>query len=120
MTEPLTYADLERRFDGPIPQPAPDAIRHGSATNAAIVRTKDSLAFFRGLIMRAGPSARTWRALGYEKMVEQNIGDGWFYLREWRVLRRRLNDLRGTDAAVANAAQVFDQINQVTDGEAPE
>ena len=117
MTDPLTYADLERRYDAAIPQDALDRLRHGSATKAAIVRTEDSIVFFRDLIMRTGPSARKWRIRKNEKMVKQNIGDGWLYFREWRKLRARLNDLRGTSAAVKGAGRFFDALNPKEPGD---
>ena len=105
-----TYADLERRFDGPIPQEALDRLRYGSATNAEIAHTEDSLAFFRSEIVRMCRSAKKWFARGNLDMARSNIADSWLYLREWRALRRRLNDLRGTDAAVKGAGQFFDTL----------
>ena len=117
MTTPLSpqaraeaYAALERRYDGPIPQAALDRLEYGSATNAEIARTSDSIAFFHGEIRCMRRSAKRWTERGNREMARQNIEDSWLYLREWRALRRHLKDLRGTDSAVKGAKQFFDTI----------
>lgn len=114
---PPTYADLERRFNGPIPQHLLDALKHGSATNAEIVRVEDSIFFYRGEIVRKRRSAKKWRALGNLEMVRRNMTDSRLYLREWRKLRRHLKDLRATAASLKGAKRVLSLISQVMDKE---
>ena len=115
MTGAPTYADLERRYSGPIPQEALDRLRHGSATKAEIIRVQDSIAFFYGEIKRMRRSAKRWFERGNLEMARHNIADSWLYLREWRALRRRLKELRGTDAVVKGAGRVLGHISQVMD-----
>ena len=111
MTNALTYADLERRYNGPIPQEALDRLRYGSSLNAEIAKIEGLIAYYRGQIVRMRRSAKKWFARGNLEMARQNMNDSWFYLREWRALRRRLNELRGTDAAVKGAGRFFDALN---------
>jgi len=108
MTTARTIAEL--RYDGPYPPDVIDRLRYGSATNAEIARTEDSIAFFRDQILRMRRSAKKWRARGNMQMVGLNMLDSRFYLREWRKLRRHLNDLRGTNAALKGAKQFFDTL----------
>ena len=111
MTAAPTYADLERRYNGPIPQEALDRLRHGSATKAEIARVEDSIAFFHGEKTRAERSARRWLERGNVEMHDRNLADVELYKREWRKLRARLKDLRGTDAAVKGAGRFFDVLD---------
>ncbi len=46
MTDP--YAELEKRHDGPIPQPALDRVRYGSAAAAEPYRTRFSAGWGMG------------------------------------------------------------------------
>ena len=108
---PLTYADLERRYTGPIPQEALDRLRYGSSLNAEIAETEGTIAFYRDQIVRMRPSAKRWRARGNLGMARLNIADSWFYLRQWRALRARLAELRGANAAVQGAGRFFDALS---------
>ena len=116
MTEP-SYADLERRYDGPIPQEALDRLRYGSATNAAIAETEGLIAYYRAEICRMRRSAKKWFARGNLEMTRNCMDDSWLYLRGWRALRARLKDLRGTGAAVKGAGRFFDGLNPKEPGE---
>ena len=103
MTDAPTYADLERRYNGPIPKEALDRLRHGSGLKAEIAGTEDSIAFYRAEIIRMRRSAKKWFARGNLDMARQNIGDSWLYLREWRKLRAHLKELRADPKADAHA-----------------
>ena len=115
MTSPRIAA--ENRFDGPMPPKVIDRLRHGSVTAAEIVRTEGSIAFFHGEIKRMRRSAKRWFERGNMEMARHNMDDSWLYLREWRALRRRLADLRGTNAAVKGAKRVFDIISPQEPGD---
>ena len=119
------YGALERRYDGPIPTEALDRLRFGSGLMAEIARTEDSIVFFRQEIVRMRKSARRWFERGNLEMARHNIADSWLYLREWRVLRRRLKELRAEAKAkdraraeraqLLNAKRVLDLISEAAD-----
>jgi hypothetical protein len=101
----------ENRWDGPMPPEVIDRLRYGSATNAEIVRVEDSIAFFFGEIVRLRRSAKRWIERGNPIMARRNMRDVRLYRREWRVLRARLKDLRGTDATVKGAERFFNGLS---------
>ena len=119
------YAALERRYDGPIPADALDRLRFGSGLKAEISRTEDSIVFFRQEIVRMRKSARRWFERGNLEMARHNIADSRLYLREWRTLRRRLENLRAKlrakdraraeRAQLLNAKRVLDLIGEAAD-----
>ena len=57
-------AEAERRYNGPMPPEVIDRLEYGSTTNAAIVRTEDSIAFFRAEIIAMRRSAKKLRNQG--------------------------------------------------------
>ncbi len=119
------YAALERRYDGPIPIDALDRLRFGSGLMAEMTRIEDSIVFFRQEIVRMRRSARRWFERGNIEMAHQNITDSRLYLREWRTLRRRLENLRAKlrakdraqaeRAQLLNAKRVLDLIGKAAD-----
>ena len=119
MTDAPTYADLELRYNGPIPQEALDRLRYGSETEAEIARTEDLVVYFRAEILRMRQYAKKWFQRGHIEMTRNCMNDSWLYLREWRALRRRLSELRGTGAAVKGAGHVLGLISEVMDEKEP-
>jgi hypothetical protein len=119
------YAALERRYDGPIPIDALDRLRFGSGLMAEMARIEDSIVFFRQEIVRMRRSAKRWFERGNIEMARQNITDSRLYLREWRTLRRRLENLRAKlrakdraraeRAQLLNAKRVLDLIGEAAD-----
>ena len=109
--EPLTYADLERRYTGPIPQEALDRLRYGSSLEAEIVRVEDEMHFFRRLHSRTISSVSDWLTRDNREMHDANRKDAALYFRQWRALRARLTELRGTNAAVQGAGRFFDALD---------
>lgn len=105
------YGKLERQFDGPIPKEALDRLRYGSSLNAEIVRTENLVAYYFGEIARTKRSAKRWLERGNQEMHDQNLADVEFYDRQWRALRARLTELRGTNAAVQGAGRFFDALS---------
>lgn len=118
-------AALERRYDGPIPAEPLERLRFGSALEAEIAKIEASVAFFREQIVEMRRSARRWFGRGNLEMARRNIEDSRLYLAEWRVLRRRLADLRTELAArksaraeraqLLNAKRVLDLIRQAAE-----
>ena len=118
-------AALERRYDGPIPAEPLERLRFGSALEAEIAKIEASVAFFREQIVEMRRSARRWFGRGNLEIARRNIEDLRLYLAEWRVLRRRLADLRTELAArksaraeraqLLNAKRVLDLIRQAAE-----
>ena len=108
---PLTYADLERRYTGPIPQEALDRLRYGSSLNAEIARVEDEMHFFRRLHGRTIASVSDWLTRDNHEMHDANRRDAALYFRQWRALRARLPELRGTNAAVKGAGRFFEALD---------
>ena len=104
-------AEAERRWDGPMPPEVIDRLRYGSSLNAEIARVEDSIHFFRGEIIRMRRSAKKWFSRGNLEMARNNMNDSRLYLREWRALRARLAELRGTGAAVQGAGRFFEALD---------
>ena len=100
---PPTLAELYSRFDGPVPAELMERLKYGSPTKAAIVRTEDSMHFFRGLHGRAVASSNRWLVSGDRELHDRNRRDAAFYFRQWRELRRQLEDLRVIEKADAEA-----------------
>ena len=100
---PPTLAELYRRFDGPVPAELMDRLKYGSATKAAIVRTEDSMHFFRRLHGSTIGSSNRWLAKGDREMHDRNRKDAALYFRQWRELRRQLEDLRVIEKADVEA-----------------
>jgi hypothetical protein len=86
-------AELETRYDGPIPTRALDALRHGSPLAADIAETRAEIAFFRDMAARARRSGKTWRARGEFALAARAATDCRIYLAGWRLRRRRLQVL---------------------------
>ena len=109
MTKSRTIAEL--RYDGPMPPEVIDRLRYGSATNAEIARTEDSIAFHEEHMRRMEKSALKWRDRGNLKMMDLNIETAEFHARKIGELRERLfhlKDQRATGAALKGAKQFFD------------
>ncbi len=111
IAEPLTLEQLEARYAGPIPQEDRDILRHGSAAAAEIARLEDLMVFFRREHGRLQVLAREWLALGNPVMYARNRADARLCFREWRALRRDLQDLRATEAGLKGAKRFFDVLN---------
>ena len=109
MTDARTIAELW--YDGPYPPAVIDRLKHGSAIAAEIARVEDSMHFYRRDHGRLQVSAREWLARGKPVMYARNRADSRLYFREWRALRRALNDLRATEAGLKGAKRVFDIIS---------
>ena len=132
---PPTLAELYRRFNGPVPVELLESLKYGSPTKAAIVRTEDSMHFFRGLHGRAVASSNRWLVSGDRELHDRNRKDAVLYFRQWRGLRRQLEDLRviakadaeaqaktealarAERAQLLNAKRVFDLIGEAAGGE---
>jgi hypothetical protein len=101
-TSPLTtplirLAELEARYDGPIPTRQLNALRHGTALAADIAEARAEIAFFRGMAARARHSGKTWRDRGESVLAARAVADCRIYLAGWRARRRRLEALERTD-----------------------
>ena len=95
---PLTrLADLEARYDGPIPTSEMNALRHGTALAADIAEARAEIAFFRGMAAQARRSGKAWRDRGESVLAARAIADCRIYLTGWRARRRRLEALERTD-----------------------
>ncbi|HTI86327.1 MAG TPA: hypothetical protein VL966_06965 [Alphaproteobacteria bacterium] len=86
-------ADLEARYDGPIPQRELDALRHGSALAADVAEIRAEIACFRELAARSRRSGKAWRARGNDQLATCALMDCRVYLGGWRARRRRLTAL---------------------------
>jgi hypothetical protein len=91
---PLTrLAELEARYDGPIPDCALDALRHGSALAADLAEVRAEISFFREMATRSRRSGKTWRGRGHDNLAARALVDCRVYLAGWRARRRRLKTL---------------------------
>ncbi len=109
------YAELERRYDGPRPQAALDAIGHGSTLDDEIARTEREVAYFRREFLASRASARRWFHNGNREMHGHNQEDARLYLDGYQDTRLLLRRLRGERASVKNAQRVIDTIMKVTE-----
>ena len=116
----MTLEELERKYDGRIPQEELDILRHGSRQGAEIAKLEDSMWLLLGEYRRARRSARKWLLRGNLEMHDRNRSNAALCRVQWKHANGRRNMLRADVAAFANAARAFDLINQVTDGEATE
>lgn len=86
-------AELETRYDGPIPDREFNALRHGSALAADLAEVRAEISFFREMAARSRRSGKTWRARGNEELAARALVDCRIYLAGWRARRRRLKAL---------------------------
>ncbi len=89
-------ADLERRYNGPIPQPEIALARHGSAETVLRLHAIGQAAFFRRMIDGQISAIRQRRRDG--SFYPALLADLALYRREWRQWQRR----RRTLETVAN------------------
>jgi hypothetical protein len=90
--------ELERRYDGPIPEPERLAWRHGSAERARWLAARAQMDFFRSRIDRQAEiiRARRWAGTATPDLAQ----DLMLYRRQWRQWRReeaRLRVAMGTE-----------------------
>jgi hypothetical protein len=86
-------AEIEARYDGPIPSRELDALRYGSPLAADIAETRAEIAFFRDMAARARRSGKVWRAQCETTRASRARTDCNIYLAGWRSRRRRLRAL---------------------------
>lgn len=99
--DPLpALAALERRYDGPIPEPLLRAARLGSPALAALLLAEGQARFFKGMAQGQRAIIRRRRADG--SLYPGLFADLAFYCRRWRAWRRRARRLR---AALASAVE---------------
>ena len=108
-----SYANLERRYDGAIPESLLKAARHGSALAAKIADVETTIRFFRSEIVEFTASAHRWRERGAENRVADNISYLRHCLADWRAARKELARLKGEQAQRAHAANFFNILGQV-------
>ena len=108
-----TYADLERRYDGAIPEHLLKAAHHGSALAARIADVETTIRFFRSEIVEFTASAHRWRARGAEDRVAENVAYLRDCLADWRAARKELAWFKGEKAQRANATNFFNILDQV-------
>ncbi len=109
----LTYADLERRYDGAIPQSLLKAARHGSALAAKIADIETTIRFYRSEIVEFTASVHRWRERGAENRVADNVSYLRHCLADWRAARKELASLKGEQAQRAHATHFFKILGQV-------
>jgi hypothetical protein len=90
-------AELERRYNGPIPEPMRLASRHGSEHWVHLLQAYGQAAFFTAMVRAQLATIRRRRAEGsaYPALVE----DLTYYRRERRRWRAALRTLRASAAA---------------------
>lgn len=93
--DPLT--ELERRYDGPIPEPLRLAARYGSAGIVRLLEAAGQAAFFRTMVRGQVATIRRRRLDGtfYPALLD----DLALYRREWRRWRRLCRTLNASIAA---------------------
>lgn len=89
----IRLADLEARYDGPVPSYERRALAFGSALAADIAETRAEIAFFRSMIQRTRRAGKAWVARGNREMAAHARADSRLYLRAWRDRRRLLCEL---------------------------
>lgn len=89
----IRLAELEARFDGPIPAAERRALPFGSAVAADIAGTRAEIAFFRAMIERTRRAGKAWLSRGNREMATHASADSRLYLAAWRDRRRRLAEL---------------------------
>lgn len=94
-------AELERRFNGPIPEPLRLAARLGSPERVEFLRAEGQAAFFRAMTLGQVAILRRRRADGsaYPALLE----DLALYRRQWRRWRRRARTLAALMGSAAAA-----------------
>lgn len=86
-TEPLAaLATLERRYDGPIPEPLRQAARLGGAAALRRLEAVGQAAFFKAMVLGQLRAIRRRRADG--SFYPALVADLALYRREWRRWRR--------------------------------
>ena len=86
----LRLADLEARYDGPIPEAARRALAFGSAAAADLAALRAEIDFFRAMIERTRRAGKTWLHRGNREMAAHARADSRLYLKAWRDRRRAL------------------------------
>lgn len=86
-------AELEARYDGPIPERELIALRFGSALAADIAETKAEIIFFRTMARRARNGGKAWLERGNRPMAKATAADARAYLDAWRNRRHKLAEL---------------------------
>ena len=86
-------AELECRYDGPIPACERRKLEFGSLLAAEIAETKAEIAFFRTLVQRAREAAKARRRRGDRPRAAALRNDAWLYLHAWRKRRHKLAEL---------------------------
>lgn len=81
--------ELERRYDGPIPESELRALRFGSALAADIADARREIAFFRELIVRTRRAGKERRHRD-RSSTSAGHADLHSYLASWRERRQRL------------------------------
>ena len=89
----VRLADLEARYDGPIPLSERSALAFGSALAAEIAETRAEIAFYRAMIQRTRRAGKAWLARGDREMAAHAHTDLHLYLRAWRSRRRLMAEL---------------------------
>lgn len=86
-------AELEARYDGPIPERELMRLRFGSALAADIAETKAEIMFFRDMARRARIGGKAWLERGNRTMARAAAADARAYLAGWRNRRHKLAEL---------------------------
>lgn len=94
-------AVLERRFDGPVPEPELLLAWFGSAASVARLEAAGNAAFYRRMARRQVATIRCRRAEG--TCYPALFADLRLYLERWRHWRRVLADLAPARPALRNA-----------------
>ncbi len=102
--DPLpALAELERRYDGPIPEPLLRAAGLGSAALAELLLAEGQARFFKG--MAQGQIAIIRRRRKEGSLYPGLVADLVFYRQRWRDWRRRVRALsRAFEGEAAPAA----------------
>ncbi len=91
--DPLAaMAELERRFNGPVPGPLRLLAQHGSAHRVLLLEAEAQAAFFEAMLRGQIALIRRRRADG--SFYPALLADLVFYRRHWRHWRRRARLLR--------------------------
>jgi hypothetical protein len=81
------FAELERRYDGPIPEPEQLLARFGSAAAAEALVAAGNAAFYRSMLRQQIATIRRRRAAG--SAYPALLGDLRLYRDRWRYWQRK-------------------------------
>lgn len=93
-------ADVERKFDGALPQSTLAAIRHGSAIRAQLADHEGQLEFYRDMLLKSVRSGKEWFRRGQLANAESCRKDGWIYLAGWRHHRKVVEGIKEAIASM--------------------